>query len=91
MLNESWGLSPSVAIRPEPFGALAYNFDNRRLTFLKRPELVSLVKDLASHRTVREALIHHEIPGAHWSVYVDALRALGEAQLIAEVREFSHA
>jgi mycofactocin biosynthesis protein MftB len=91
MLDESWRLSPAVAIRPEPFGALAYNFDSRRLTFLKRPEIVSLVKELASHTTVREALIHHEIPEAHWPVYVDALRTLGEAQLIIEARELSHA
>lgn len=37
-------LSPSVALRPEPFGALAYHFGNRRLSFLKAPELVELVR-----------------------------------------------
>ena len=41
MLDEPWALSPSVALRPEPFGALAYHFGNRKLTFLKRPELVA--------------------------------------------------
>ena len=44
MLDEAWALSPSVALRPEPFGALAYHFGNRKLTFLKRPELVAVVR-----------------------------------------------
>ncbi|MEN8672983.1 mycofactocin biosynthesis chaperone MftB, partial [Nocardioides sp.] len=44
LLTQPWSLSPSVALRPEPFGALAYHFGNRRLTFLKRPELVAVVR-----------------------------------------------
>ena len=43
MLSQRWRLSPSVALRPEPFGALAYHFGTRKLTFLNRPELVELV------------------------------------------------
>lgn len=35
LLDEAWRLSPSVALRPEPFGALAYHFGNRKLTLLK--------------------------------------------------------
>ena len=46
MLDEPWTLSPSVALRPEPFGALAYHFGNRKLSFLKRPELVAVVRGL---------------------------------------------
>jgi putative mycofactocin binding protein MftB len=91
MLDESWELSPSVAIRPEPFGALAYNFDNRRLTFLKRPELVALVKDLGAHRTVREALTHHGIPADLWNVYIETLRSLGSAELLIPSRKLAHA
>jgi len=34
ILDEALALSPSVALRSEPFGALAYHFGNRRLTFL---------------------------------------------------------
>ncbi len=30
-------LHPQVALRPEPFGALAYHYGNRRLIFLKHP------------------------------------------------------
>ena len=51
MLDEAWTLSPSVALRPEPFGALAYHFGNRKLTFLKRPELVAVVRASASNPT----------------------------------------
>ena len=56
MLGEAWALSPSVALRPEPFGALAYHFGNRKLTFLKRPELVTLVKSLQDEADVEAAL-----------------------------------
>ena len=40
-------LSGSVALRPEPFGALAYDFHTRRLSFLKSPQLVDVVRRLA--------------------------------------------
>jgi len=32
MLGEAWRLDGSVALRPEPFGALAYHFGTRRLS-----------------------------------------------------------
>ena len=55
-LGEPWALSPSVALRPEPFGALAYHFGNRKLIFLKRPELVAVVRGLDGAGDVRSAL-----------------------------------
>ena len=42
-LGLGYRLNPDVALRPEPFGALAYHFGTRRLSFLKAPELVELV------------------------------------------------
>ena len=57
MLDQAWTLSPSVALRPEPFGALAYHFGNRKLTFLKRPELVAVVRALGTQPDVRSALV----------------------------------
>src|SRR3712207_9319013 len=59
-LGEAWALSSSVALRPEPFGALAYHFGNRRLVFLRRLELVELVRSLGAARNVREALVSSE-------------------------------
>ncbi len=61
--DEPWALSPSVALRPEPFGALAYHFGNRKLTFLKRPELVAVVRGLGRPaRRARSALVAAGVP-----------------------------
>jgi mycofactocin biosynthesis protein MftB len=82
MLDGAWILSPSVALRPEPFGALAYHFGNRKLTFLKRPELVTLVQDLGRHPDVRTALTAAAIPAAQHPAFVDALRGLAATDMI---------
>ncbi|AEF42805.1 mycofactocin biosynthesis chaperone MftB [Hoyosella subflava] len=81
-LSEGWALSPSVALRPEPFGALAYHFGNRRLTFLKRPELVELVRGLAESDSVRGALSAADVPAQQWPAYLKALRGLAAADMI---------
>ncbi len=41
-----WRLAPTVALRPETFGALAYDFTTRRLTFVKDPRLVEVLHSL---------------------------------------------
>jgi putative mycofactocin binding protein MftB len=51
-----YGLNPQVALRDEAFGALAYDFGNRRLTFLKSPQLVILVRQLEGYEDARSAL-----------------------------------
>ena len=82
MLDEAWTLSPSVALRPEPFGALAYHFGNRRLTFLKRHELVAVVRALAEQPDVRGALAYAGIPTGQHPGYVEALRGLAATDMI---------
>lgn len=82
MLDEAWALSPSVALRPEPFGALAYHFGNRKLTFLKRPELVAVVQSLAQQPDVRSALTRAGVPAAQHRAYVAALRGLAATDMI---------
>ncbi|MEO9323281.1 mycofactocin biosynthesis chaperone MftB [Nocardioides sp. C4-1] len=82
MLNEAWTLSPAVALRPEPFGALAYHFGNRKLTFLKRPELVTVVRALGDSPDVRTALETAGVPEAHHAAYVDALAGLARTDMI---------
>ena len=47
---------PQVTIRREGFGGLAYHFGNRRLVFLKAPELVALVEALGDYPSAREAM-----------------------------------
>ena len=49
-------LHPDVALRPEPFGALAYHYGNRRLTFLRSHELVDLVRILGSHESAAASM-----------------------------------
>lgn len=82
MLDDAWVLSRSVALRPEPFGALAYHFGNRKLTFLKRPELVAVVRALGEHRDVRSALVAVGVPEEQHSAYADALAGLARSDMI---------
>jgi putative mycofactocin binding protein MftB len=82
MLDEAWTLSPSVALRPEPFGALAYHFGNRKLTFLKRPEMVEVIRALAEQPDVRSALTEAGVPTSQHATYVEALRSLAATDLI---------
>ena len=77
-----WQRARSVALRPEPFGALAYHFGNRKLTFLKRPELVAVVRALAEQPDVRSALAAAGVPQAQHTAYVDALDGLARTDMI---------
>lgn len=54
--SQAYEKHPQVAIRPEGFGGLAYHYGNRRLVFLKAPELVTVVESLAGYPTARAAL-----------------------------------
>ena len=87
MLDEPWTLSPAVALRPEPFGALAYHFGNRKLTFLKRPELAAVIRALAEHADVRAALVAAGVPEAHHVAYAAALKELAAADMIRPRQE----
>jgi putative mycofactocin binding protein MftB len=82
VLGEPWMLSPSVALRPEPFGALAYHFGNRKLTFLRRPELVTVVRTLGDEPDVRTALVKAGVPASQHEAYLGALRGLAAADMI---------
>ena len=82
ILDQAWELSPSVALRPEPFGALAYHFGNRRLTFLKRRELLEIVRSLGDCPDVRTALNRAGVPATQWHAYLTALRGLAAADMI---------
>ncbi len=46
---------PQVEIRPESFGALLYSFKTRRLSFLKDPALVTVVRTLGDHPSASAA------------------------------------
>lgn len=77
-----WALAPQVALRPEPFGALAYHFGTRRLSFLKRPELVSLVRSLERHASAHDALLASGMSASHQRAYGTALARLASTGMI---------
>ncbi len=83
-LDRGWTLSPSVALRPEPFGALAYHFGNRRLTFLKHPMLVEVVNRLGEHPTARATLEAVGVPETDHPTYERALDGLIAADMLHE-------
>ncbi|GAA4617899.1 mycofactocin biosynthesis chaperone MftB [Saccharopolyspora hordei] len=73
-------LNPQVALRPEPFGALAYHFGNRKLSFLKVPELVELVRGLGEHASVEDALL--AVPRERRASFRRALASLAASDMI---------
>jgi len=81
-LTGAWELHPSVSLRPEPFGALAYHFGNRRLTFLRHPDVVSVVRALADHPTVDAALGACEVDERRWPSFHRALATLAASEMI---------
>jgi putative mycofactocin binding protein MftB len=81
-----WALHPQVSLRPESFGALAYHFGTRRLSFLKSPTLLAVVSSLATQPTGRDActaagVAPHDLPN-----YERALATLAESGMICERR-----
>ncbi len=76
--------SPSVAVRPEPFGALLYHFGTRRLSFLKTPELVAVVQGLEEHDDVHAAVAAAGVPEAQRPAYLRALAGLAATGTIEE-------
>ena len=80
---------PSVAVRPEPFGALVYHYGNRKLVFLKARSMVGVVEALDGVRTVAEALAVAGVPEAHHARHVEALASLVRSDLLTESPEGS--
>ncbi len=77
-----WRRAGSVALRPEPFGALVYSFRNRKLSFLKSQQLVAVVEALAEHPSATAALAACGVAETQRSAYVKALADLARSQMI---------
>ncbi|HEY2225262.1 mycofactocin biosynthesis chaperone MftB [Actinomycetospora sp.] len=75
-------LSESVSVRPESFGALVYDFNTRRLSFLKTKPLVRVVEALAHHDDVHGALTAAKVPAEQRDQYLRALAGLAQAGTI---------
>ena len=77
-----WRRASSVALRPEPFGALVYSFRNRKLSFLKSTTLVTVVESLADHPSATATLSACGVPEGQRPTYVKALGDLARSQMI---------
>ena len=77
-------LHPQVAIRPEPFGALAYHYGNRRLVFLKHPDMVRVAETLAHHPSLHATLEACDIAPRRWPSFERAIASLVQSEVIRE-------
>ncbi len=75
-------LHPSVSLRPERFGALAYSFDTRKLSFIKHPDLLRVVESLDGELTVAEALRGAQVDERRWPSFVTALSTLEASEML---------
>ena len=75
-------LHPQVALRPEPFGALAYHYGNRRLVFLKSPDVLAVVRALGDHATVADTLSACGVEERRWPSFMAALDSLEHSEVV---------
>ena len=73
-----------MALRPEPFGALAYHYGNRRLIFLKHPDVVAVVRRLGEETSLQATLEACGVARARWPAFVDALTSLEASEVLRE-------
>jgi mycofactocin biosynthesis protein MftB len=81
-LDRPWQLHPQVSVRPERFGALLYHFGTRRLSFLKSPALLTVVRALGEAPDAREACRQAGVTDAELAAYAVALATLAGSQMI---------
>ena len=81
-VNRGYRLNPAATLRPEPFGALVYHFGNRRLSFLKSQQLVTVVRLLGHHDSAADALAAAGVPVEQRGRYAAALAALADSEVI---------
>jgi len=83
-LARPWALNQQVALRPEPFDALAYHFGTRRLSFLKSRKLVAVVATLAEQPSGSAACPAAGVSDAELPAYARALDTLAQTGMIRE-------
>ena len=79
-----WALDPQVSLRPESFGALAYHFGTRRLSFLKSRTLLDVVRSLQDAPTGADACRAAGVTASELPAYERALDALARSGMIRE-------
>ncbi len=86
-LDVPWRLHPRVAVRPERFGALLYHFETRKLSFLKTPQLLDVVRRLADAPTARSACTDAGVSAEALPGVAAALGTLARSQMIVRPPE----
>jgi mycofactocin biosynthesis protein MftB len=82
LLDAPWELAPEVAVRPERFGALLYDFRTRRLSFLKDRVLLDVVQLLDTAPSARAACALAGVPADALASYERALQRLADTAMI---------
>ena len=82
--SRPYALHPQVALRPESFGALAYHFGTRRLSFLKSRTLLDVVEQLADQPSGIAACRAAGVPETELGAYERALATLADSGMICE-------
>jgi mycofactocin biosynthesis protein MftB len=81
-LDRRYVLHPQVAVRPEPFGALLYHFGTRRLSFLKDPRLLEVVRGLDDAVTARAACDAAGVAEGELPQFARALATLADTDML---------
>jgi mycofactocin biosynthesis protein MftB len=81
-LDRRYALHPQVAVRQEPFGALLYHFGTRRLSFLKDPRLLQVVRGLADAPSAQAACTAAGVTEAELARFAGALATLAETDML---------
>jgi putative mycofactocin binding protein MftB len=84
VLDRAWALAPTVAVRPERFGALLYHFGTRRLSFVKDRRLLTVIEALADSPSALEACTTAGVIASDLPAYERALSRLVETDMLQE-------
>jgi mycofactocin biosynthesis protein MftB len=80
--QQGYRVHPSVAVRPEPFGALVYHYGNRKLVFLKSKLLVTVVETLGEFPTLDAALDAAGVVSESRDRFISALNSMWRSDML---------
>ncbi len=69
-------------MRPEEFGALAYHFGTRRLSFVKSRTLLAILQSLDEQSSARDACLAAGVAISELDTYDRALETLARTDMI---------